>query len=165
MEKPGHIHAQWDQFVWRGNDKDALKHVQSENIQIQFFCKISFAKTCPLVIKKIKKSNHIRIIRTDCSQDRGLFVGRILPVNPQPLSVLQAIRSELMDREHLVVSTLDQARTFLADQPIEGPGEPRKNLQPKTGTLQPVFYAFVSFLSGLDPQSGHTSDQSSRGRC
>lgn len=45
----------------------------------------------------------------------------------------QALRSELKEREHLVISTLDQARTFLADQPIEGPGEPRKNLQPKTG--------------------------------
>lgn len=33
----------------------------------------------------------------------------------------------------MVVSTLDQARMFLADQPIEGPEEPRKNLQPKTG--------------------------------
>lgn len=33
----------------------------------------------------------------------------------------------------MVVSTLDQARMFLADQPIEGPGEPRKTLQLKTG--------------------------------
>lgn len=64
------------------------------------------------------------------------------PVNPQLLSALQAIRSELKEREHLVVSTLDQARTFLADQPIEGPGEPRKNLQPKTGELQPLLYIF-----------------------
>lgn len=47
--------------------------------------------------------------------------------------LLQTLRSELKEREHLVVSTLDQARMFLADQPIEGPGEPRKNLQPKTG--------------------------------
>lgn len=47
----------------------------------------------------------------------------------------QALQSELKEREHLVVSTLDQARLFLADQPIEGPGEPRRNLQPKTGTL------------------------------
>ncbi|CAB1343265.1 unnamed protein product, partial [Coregonus sp. 'balchen'] len=42
------------------------------------------------------------------------------------------LRSDLKDREHVVASTLDQARIFLADQPIEGPGEPRKNLQPKT---------------------------------
>lgn len=45
----------------------------------------------------------------------------------------QALRVELKEREHVVVSTLDQARMFLADQPIEGPEEPRKNMQPKTG--------------------------------
>ncbi|GAA6082581.1 utrophin isoform X1, partial [Tachysurus ichikawai] len=44
----------------------------------------------------------------------------------------QALRAELKEREHVVVSTLDQARMFLADQPIEGPEEPRKNLQSKT---------------------------------
>ncbi|KAJ3613682.1 hypothetical protein NHX12_019928, partial [Muraenolepis orangiensis] len=44
----------------------------------------------------------------------------------------EALMSELKEREHLVITTLDQARTFLADQPIEGPAEPRKNLQPKT---------------------------------
>lgn len=49
--------------------------------------------------------------------------------------LLQVLQSELKEREHLVMSTLDQARMFLADQPIEGPGEPRKNLQPKTGLL------------------------------
>ena len=32
-----------------------------------------------------------------------------------------------------MITTLDQARMFLADQPIEGPAEPRRNLQPKTG--------------------------------
>lgn len=76
-----------------------------------------------------------------------MCIRQILPANPQLLPASQAIRSELKDREHLVVSTLDQARTFLADQPIEGPGEPRKNLQPKTGKLQPVFYIFILFLS------------------
>lgn len=46
-----------------------------------------------------------------------------------------------------MVSTLDQARTFLADQPIEGPGEPRKNLQPKTGKLlsPSVYVRYNSF--------------------
>lgn len=47
--------------------------------------------------------------------------------------LLQTICSELKERENFVISTLDQARMFLADQPIEGPGEPRKNVQPKTG--------------------------------
>lgn len=84
-------------------------------------------------------------ISTDCVQGRCSCIGQILPVNLLLLSVLQAIRSELKDREHLVVSTLDQARTFLSDQPIEGPGEPRKNLQPKSGLLQPVLYIFLLF--------------------
>lgn len=54
---------------------------------------------------------------------------------PLTLFLLQILRSELKEREHLVNSTLDQARMFLADQPIEGPGEPRMNLQSKTGTF------------------------------
>lgn len=45
----------------------------------------------------------------------------------------QALRAELQEREQLVLSTLDQARMFLADQPIEGPEEPRKNMQSKKG--------------------------------
>ncbi|XP_072558788.1 utrophin isoform X5 [Paramormyrops kingsleyae] len=42
------------------------------------------------------------------------------------------LQDELKDREPLVLSTLDQARAFLADQPIEGPEEPGRNLQAKT---------------------------------
>ncbi|XP_075869628.1 utrophin isoform X3 [Nelusetta ayraudi] len=71
-----------------------------------------------------------------CSKDEELAkqmpLGGDVPTLLQQQNYCTAIRSELKDREHLVVSTLDQARTFLADQPIEGPGEPRKNLQPKT---------------------------------
>lgn len=80
------------------------------------------------------------------------------------------LQSELKEREQLVISTLEQARMFLAEQPIEGPGEPRKNLQPKTGwagmflkpdntvltarhtelnlmteVMKPVFFLFVFF--------------------
>ncbi|KAL0967779.1 hypothetical protein UPYG_G00256790 [Umbra pygmaea] len=71
-----------------------------------------------------------------CLKDEDL--AKQMPIGGDVPTLLQqqhhclALRSELKDREHLVVSTLDQARTFLADQPIEGPGEPRKNLQPKT---------------------------------
>lgn len=66
--------------------------------------------------------------------------------------LLQTLRSELKEREHLVVSTLDQARMFLADQPIEGPGEPCKNLQPKTGTFKlsiKNIHKFIS-MSGIE---------------
>uniref|UniRef100_A0A672HW01 Utrophin n=1 Tax=Salarias fasciatus TaxID=181472 RepID=A0A672HW01_SALFA len=50
-------------------------------------------------------------------------------------TVRNALRSELKEREHLVVSTLDQARMFLADQPIEGPGEPHLTPEEKARGL------------------------------
>ncbi|XP_070782201.1 utrophin isoform X3 [Enoplosus armatus] len=71
-----------------------------------------------------------------CMKDEELAkqmpIGGDVPTLLQQQNHCTVIRSELKEREHLVVSTLDQARMFLADQPIEGPGEPRKNLQPKT---------------------------------
>uniref|UniRef100_A0A8C4GNL2 Utrophin n=1 Tax=Dicentrarchus labrax TaxID=13489 RepID=A0A8C4GNL2_DICLA len=71
-----------------------------------------------------------------CMKDEELAkqmpIGGDVPTLLQQQNHCTALRSELKEREHLVVSTLDQARMFLADQPIEGPGEPRKNLQPKT---------------------------------
>ncbi|XP_067339079.1 utrophin isoform X3 [Channa argus] len=71
-----------------------------------------------------------------CMKDEELAkqmpIGGDVPTLLQQQNHCTALRSELKEREHLVNSTLDQARMFLADQPIEGPGEPRKNLQPKT---------------------------------
>uniref|UniRef100_A0A667Z2P6 Utrophin n=1 Tax=Myripristis murdjan TaxID=586833 RepID=A0A667Z2P6_9TELE len=71
-----------------------------------------------------------------CIKDEELAkqmpIGGDVPTLLQQQNHCTALRSELKEREHLVISTLDQARMFLADQPIEGPGEPRKNLQPKT---------------------------------
>ncbi|KAG8011327.1 Dystrophin, partial [Nibea albiflora] len=71
-----------------------------------------------------------------CTKDEELAkqmpIGGDVPTLLQQQNHCTTLRSELKEREHLVVSTLDQARMFLADQPIEGPGEPRKNLQPKT---------------------------------
>ncbi|KAM3602596.1 uncharacterized protein V6R79_007126 [Siganus canaliculatus] len=70
-----------------------------------------------------------------CMKDEELTkqmpIGGDVPTLLQQQNHCTALLSELKEREHLVVSTLDQARMFLADQPIEGPGEPRKNLQPK----------------------------------
>ncbi|KAG2468093.1 UTRO protein, partial [Polypterus senegalus] len=40
--------------------------------------------------------------------------------------------NELKEKEPAVLNALDQARMFLADQPIEGPEEPRRNLPTKT---------------------------------
>ncbi|XP_056150942.1 dystrophin isoform X3 [Lampris incognitus] len=71
-----------------------------------------------------------------CMKDEELAkqmpIGGDVPTLLQQQNHCTAICSELKEREHLVITTLDQARLFLADQPIEGPGEPRKNLQPKT---------------------------------
>ncbi|XP_077443822.1 utrophin isoform X2 [Stigmatopora argus] len=71
-----------------------------------------------------------------CMQDEELAkqmpVGGDVPTLLQQQNHCTMLQSELKEREQLVVSTLEQARLFLAEQPIEGPGEPRKNLQPKT---------------------------------
>uniref|UniRef100_A0A1A8KKC5 Dystrophin n=1 Tax=Nothobranchius kuhntae TaxID=321403 RepID=A0A1A8KKC5_NOTKU len=71
-----------------------------------------------------------------CMKDEELAkqmpIGGDVPTLLQQQNHCTALSSELKEREHLVISTLDQAKTFLADQPIEGPGEPRKNQQPKT---------------------------------
>lgn len=45
----------------------------------------------------------------------------------------KALRRELKDKEQTILNAVDQARVFLADQPIEGPEEPRRSLQSKTG--------------------------------
>ncbi|XP_037306138.2 utrophin isoform X1 [Pungitius pungitius] len=71
-----------------------------------------------------------------CVKDEELAkqmpIGGDVPTLLQQQNHCTILRSELKEREYFVMSTLDQARMFLADQPIEGPGEPRKTLQPKT---------------------------------
>uniref|UniRef100_A0A8C1YY14 Utrophin n=1 Tax=Cyprinus carpio TaxID=7962 RepID=A0A8C1YY14_CYPCA len=64
--------------------------------------------------------------------NKQMPIGGDVPTVLQQQTHCTALRAELKEREHLVLSTLDQAHMFLADQPIEGPEEPRKNLQPKT---------------------------------
>ncbi|ELV13875.1 Utrophin [Tupaia chinensis] len=44
----------------------------------------------------------------------------------------KALRRELKEKEYSILNAVDQARVFLADQPIEAPEEPRRNLQSKT---------------------------------
>ncbi|XP_035556968.1 utrophin isoform X4 [Canis lupus dingo] len=44
----------------------------------------------------------------------------------------KALRRELKEKEYSVLNAIDQARVFLADQPIEAPEEPRRDLQSKT---------------------------------
>ncbi|XP_078412683.1 utrophin isoform X4 [Cetorhinus maximus] len=44
----------------------------------------------------------------------------------------RALRHDIMDKELTIITALDSARLFLADQPIEGPEEPRRHLHIKT---------------------------------
>uniref|UniRef100_A0A8C1ULK4 Utrophin n=1 Tax=Cyprinus carpio TaxID=7962 RepID=A0A8C1ULK4_CYPCA len=60
--------------------------------------------------------------------NKQMPIGGDVPTVLQQQTHCTALRAELKEREHLVLSTLDQAHMFLADQPIEGPEEPRKNL-------------------------------------
>lgn len=54
--------------------------------------------------------------------------------NTPPLFPLaKVLRRELKEKEYSVLNAVDQARVFLADQPIEAPEEPRRNPQSKTG--------------------------------
>ncbi|XP_064412021.1 dystrophin isoform X2 [Latimeria chalumnae] len=58
-------------------------------------------------------------------------IGGDVPTLQQQHNHCKAFKHELKDKEQTVLNALDQARMFLADQPIEGPEEPRRNLQPK----------------------------------
>ncbi|XP_030302441.1 utrophin [Calypte anna] len=59
-------------------------------------------------------------------------IGGDVPTLQQQYDHCKALRRELKDKEQTVLSAVDQARVFLADQPIEGPEEPRRSLQSKT---------------------------------
>ncbi|XP_069462828.1 utrophin isoform X3 [Ambystoma mexicanum] len=55
-----------------------------------------------------------------------------VPAVQQQHDHCKVLRRELKEKEQTILNTVDQARVFLAEQPIEGPEEPRRNLQPKT---------------------------------
>ncbi|XP_053828296.1 utrophin [Vidua macroura] len=59
-------------------------------------------------------------------------VGGDVPTLQQQYDHCKALRRELKDKEQTVLNAVDQARVFLADQPIEGPEEPRRSLHSKT---------------------------------
>ncbi|CAM9935197.1 unnamed protein product, partial [Bubo scandiacus] len=59
-------------------------------------------------------------------------IGGDVPTLQQQYDHCKALRRELKDKEQTILSAVDQARVFLADQPIEGPEEPRRSLHSKT---------------------------------
>ncbi|XP_054855344.1 utrophin isoform X2 [Eublepharis macularius] len=58
-------------------------------------------------------------------------IGGDIPALQQQYDYCKGLRHELKDKEQAILNAVDQARVFLADQPIEGPEEPRKNLLSK----------------------------------
>ncbi|XP_040455463.1 utrophin isoform X4 [Falco naumanni] len=63
---------------------------------------------------------------------RQMPIGGDVPTLQQQYDHCKALRRELKDKEQTILNAVDQARVFLADQPIEGPEEPRRNLHSKT---------------------------------
>uniref|UniRef100_A0A8B9J9S4 Utrophin n=1 Tax=Astyanax mexicanus TaxID=7994 RepID=A0A8B9J9S4_ASTMX len=59
------------------------------------------------------------ICMKDDELTKQMPIGGDVPTLLQQHNHCSALRAELKEREHVVVSTLDQARMFLADQPIE----------------------------------------------
>ncbi|XP_072186986.1 utrophin isoform X1 [Excalfactoria chinensis] len=59
-------------------------------------------------------------------------IGGDVPTLQQQYDHCKALRRELKDKEQTILSAVDQARIFLADQPIEGPEEPRRSIHSKT---------------------------------
>ncbi|XP_069625224.1 utrophin isoform X1 [Ranitomeya imitator] len=59
-------------------------------------------------------------------------VGGDVPTVQQQYDFCKVLKRELMDKEPTVLNTIEQARVFISEQPIEGPEEPRRNLLPKT---------------------------------
>ncbi|XP_053146646.1 utrophin isoform X4 [Hemicordylus capensis] len=59
-------------------------------------------------------------------------IGGDVPALQQQYDHCKVLKRELKDKEQAVLNAVDQARVFLADQPIEGPEEPRKNLHSKS---------------------------------
>lgn len=54
-----------------------------------------------------------------------------VPAVQQQHDHCKILRRELKEKEQTILNTVDQARVFLAEQPIEGPEEPRRNVLPK----------------------------------
>ncbi|XP_018411868.1 PREDICTED: utrophin-like [Nanorana parkeri] len=59
-------------------------------------------------------------------------VGGDVPTVQQQYDFSKVLKRELKDKEQTVLNTIEQARIFISEQPIEGPEEPRRNLLHKT---------------------------------
>uniref|UniRef100_A0A8C5WLA7 Utrophin n=1 Tax=Leptobrachium leishanense TaxID=445787 RepID=A0A8C5WLA7_9ANUR len=59
-------------------------------------------------------------------------VGGDVPTVQQQYDFCKVLKREMKDKEQTILGTIEQARVFISEQPIEGPEEPRRNLLPKT---------------------------------
>ncbi|KAG8444197.1 hypothetical protein GDO86_009399 [Hymenochirus boettgeri] len=58
-------------------------------------------------------------------------VGGDVPTVQQQHDFCKVLKKELKEKELTILNTMEQARIFISEQPIEGPEEPRRNLLPK----------------------------------
>ncbi|XP_061480028.1 utrophin isoform X2 [Rhineura floridana] len=68
----------------------------------------------------------------DEEMKKQMPIGGDVPTLQQQHDYCKVLKCELKDKEQAILNAVDQARVFLADQPIEGPEEPRKNLHSKS---------------------------------
>ncbi|XP_042312754.1 utrophin [Sceloporus undulatus] len=81
----------------------------------------------------ISLEEHIKWLNLkDEDLKKQMPIGGDVPTVQQQYDHCKALRRELKDKEQAILNAVDQARVFLADQPIEGPEEPRKNLLSKS---------------------------------
>ncbi|XP_018120690.2 utrophin isoform X2 [Xenopus laevis] len=59
-------------------------------------------------------------------------VGGDVPTVQQQFEYCKVLKRELKEKEPAIMHTIEQARIFISEQPIDGPEEPRRNLLPKT---------------------------------
>ncbi|XP_030052433.1 utrophin isoform X2 [Microcaecilia unicolor] len=68
----------------------------------------------------------------DTELNKEMPIGGDVPSLQKQHDHCRVLRRDLKNKEPVILNAIDQARVFLAEQPIEGPEEPRRNLQPKT---------------------------------
>ncbi|XP_053567811.1 utrophin isoform X2 [Bombina bombina] len=83
------------------------------------------------LLKSLEDLLHWLDVRDD-ELKKQMPVGGDVPTVQQQNEFCKVLKRELKDKEQAVLNTIEQARVFISEQPIEGPEEPRRNLLPKT---------------------------------
>ncbi|XP_053316532.1 utrophin isoform X2 [Spea bombifrons] len=83
------------------------------------------------LLKALEELIHWLDIR-DEEVKKQMPVGGDVPTVQQQYEYCKVLKRELKEKEQTIMNTVEQARIFISEQPIEGPEEPRRNLLPKT---------------------------------